>query len=264
MENGSGNFIAAGGRPAGAELAELMQSLRRVLNIQADFSRANLPNDLRVVTIALDGAGGTSVDPSLMSSLYPNGYAVKFPFRSAFVASATDGNVRVNFIPGAQDAIANQGATPAACPLSLKDSMELDEVQTQGLITWANQPGKSITIVFGVNSKVRSGSQVSTIAGGVTITGGSAIDSTPLGAAGTSGSLTATGTAAILCPANSSRKSTLVQITGGSVRVGDSAVAAAGPGNLVPDGGSVLWDNTGELYWILVSGTPVATANEET
>lgn len=262
MENGSGQFVVAGGRPAGSELAELMQQLRRVFNIQADFSRAQLPADLRIVTIALDGAGGTSVDPSLMSALYPNGYSVKFPFKSAFVAFATDGNVSVNFTPGSQNAISNQGGQGAACPLSLKDSMEFDEVQTQGIITWNNQPGKTITLVFGVNSKVRSGSQVSTIAGGVTITGGTAIDSTPLGAAGTSGSLAATTSAAILCPANSNRKSTTIQITGGVARLGDSSVTLGGNG--ITATGMVYWENTGPLYWIIESGAPVATANEET
>lgn len=251
-------------RPAGQELIDLMSQFLREQNIEVAYSGAQKPTDLFVVTIPLDGAGGLSVNPALMSSSYPNGYKVGRPFKSVFVATATDGNVVVQLIPGAQNANSFQGGNLVGVPLSLKDSFIAGRPQADGLIVWNNQPGKSITLVFALNSEVRSGSQTTTISGGVTTTDGSSVNSTPLGAAGTSGNLAATAAAAVLCPANSSRKVTTVQVSGGSARVGDASVALGGPGILVSGGDKFQWRNTGALYWIIESGLPVANAIEET
>jgi hypothetical protein len=251
-------------RPSGSELAELMAQILRQNSIELAYSAANKDNGDFVVQIDLTGAGGLSVNPSLMSALYPNGRKITQPFKSVYVAAATDGNTSINLIAGAQDANSYQSGNVGSVPLSLKDSYISGRVKAQGLLIWTNQPGKSITLVFSLDGEVRSGSQTITISGGVTVSDGSSVNSTPLGAAGTSGSLAATAVAAILCPANASRKCTTVQFSGGSARVGDSQVLLGGPGIVVQAGQPFQWRNTGALYWVIESGAPVANANEET
>lgn len=245
----------------GPELLEAMAQLLRNTTIEEAFSRAQRPGDLIVKTIDLEGAGGLLTGPATASALYPDGLKIDFPFKSVYVADASDANAKIYFLPGTTQGNKSLGLQQPMIPLSLKDSHVQDFAAAQGLLVWPNQPGKSITLVFSINSETRSGSQVQLVAGGITVSNGSAIFNDVFGPAGTSGSFPLTALDTIL-PANANRKVTRFQVSGGDIRIGDSPTATTGL--LLSDGDYYEHRNTGALKGFPVSGLPVITGTEET
>lgn len=259
-------FENANARPAGAELREIIAQELRGFLTDVDFSKADQPQDLRIKRIRLDGNAGISADQSTISSEYPSGLRVNFPFKSVYVAEASDAQAKVHFIPGTTNAPMNTGLTQDAVPMSLKDSLHLDRAQASALIVWPSQPGKWVTLVFAVNSKIWTGSQVQLVAGGVTVTNGSSIFSAPFGAMGSSASFPVPASNTMLIPANANRKVVRFRVSGGDIRVGDASTTLlpSPTGLLLEDGDYYEHRNTGPLYGLAAAGSPVLTGTEET
>lgn len=251
----------------GVELRRAVEEAMSKYFLDIANSRANQPNDLTIVNLDLSNAGGSSLDPSLMDSLYPNGYPINFPYRSIYVASASDAEAYVNFIPNTSQGNIGLGSLQQSFPLSLKDSVKKQTASAQGLITWPSQPGKNITLVFSINSEITSGSQVQLVSGGVTLSNGSSVDEAVFGALGTSARLPVTAAPMIIIPANSLRKVARFQVSGGDIRIGTGSVVVT-PGSetgmLLSDGDYYEWRNTGVLFAAAASGSPIITGTQET
>jgi uncharacterized membrane protein YphA (DoxX/SURF4 family) len=179
-------------------------------------------------------------------------YPISFPFRSLYVARATDSTVEIQFKPITQDSY------QSAVPLSRKDCFIADYQQSAGFFYWDAQPGKSITLVFFVHAEFKSGSMITTTSGGVSIVDGSAI---------TQANVTlAAATAGALVAADADRKvATIQNNTGASIWVGPSTVTNSGAtrGFEVAPGFTLVWRNTAALYGYSVLGGSVHVTSEE-
>lgn len=98
--------------------------------------------------------------------LATNPKIVKQPFKSIYVVEATDTNSVCYVKPISQDEF--QGAIP----FRDKDSWKLEKQVTDMYIHWPAQPGKKIILALFVNSSFDSGSFVTVIQGGVSISEG--------------------------------------------------------------------------------------------
>lgn len=247
---------------SGAELNQLFDQLMRKYFIEIAYSRAQRPGDLVVKTIDLEGSGGLYGTVSTMSELYPNGFKIDFPFKSVYVADASDAQAKIFLVPGTTQGQFNLGLAQNCIPLSLKDSHVQDAAASQGLLIWPSQPGKRITLVFSINSETRSGSSVQLVSGGVTVTNGSGIYTAPFGAPGTAPIFLVPAAATLVLPANSNRKVVRFRVAGGDIRIGDSSVSST-VGLLLEDGAYYEHRNTGTLHAYAVSGAPELTGTEE-
>ena len=251
----------------GSELQAAIAAKLRDYFLELDYSKAMQPADLKVITLSLEGNAGISTNVATMSAENPNGYKIEFPFTSVYVADATDAQANVRFVPGTTQVNSNLGLNQNALPLSLKDSVHLQSAQQMGLLIWPSQPGKTITLVFSINSKIFSGSQVQLVSGGVSVSNGSSIDQEVFGALGTSGRLPVTPAVMVIVPANSLRKVARFQVTGGDIRLGTASLTVT-PGSetgmLLTDGSFYEFRNTGALYAFAQSGTPIITGTQET
>lgn len=170
---------------------------------------------------------------------------IGFQFKSIRVESATDVNANVQVIFGGNDALQS--------PTTMKqnDSLVLGQAVPEAYIYWTAQTGKTMTLVCFVDAEFRSGSQISVSGGGVSINDGTSV------AATTRVTLAAT-TAAIIVPANTSRKNCLVQNNSGAdlYLSGASSVTNTGAtrGIKIPDGAIYEYRNTAALYGYSVAG----------
>lgn len=172
-----------------------------------------------------------------------NPFKIGFPFKSVYVSTATDVYANVNMQPNSNDSF------QSSLPLKQNDSWVREFPVSQAFLWWAAQSGKSITLLFFVDSEFRSGSQVSVTGGGVSIVEGSTLSTTRV-------DLTAS-TATLVLAADSTRKcSTIQNNTGAEVWFGGSSVSStgAGLGYLVPAGATFTFKNTGALYAYSVGG----------
>ncbi len=179
-------------------------------------------------------------------------YKIGFPFKSFYVQSATDVYSTVNVKVQMQDSI------QSSFPTKLNDSWVNEFPVAEAYLDWPAQAGKTMTIVFFLESEYRSGSQISVNGGGVSINDGSSISlaTVTLSAA----------TAAQIAPADSLRKVANIQNkTGAVLYIGDSSVtnAAGTEGiNIQPDE-IIEWRNTGALYGYSVAGGKVQRTEEK-
>lgn len=188
--------------------------------------------------------GVQSVTLDLATARLPtNPYEVKFPFISIYVADATDVLANINMAPNSRDSF------QSLIPLKKNDSWTRREPLAQAFLSWEAQAGKTLTLLFFVDSEFRSGSQISVSGGGVSINDGSTFTTTRV-------SLTAA-TAGAVVSANPSRKIASVQNnTGAQVWFGNSSVSNTGSnlGFKVEAGGVLQWRNTAALYAYSVAG----------
>lgn len=167
-----------------------------------------------------------------------NPFVIGFPFRSCFIRTATDSLTNVNMRLDAPD--------DAAGDISLKnnDSFVLPFRAAKAFLNWTAQSGKSITLLIFPYGEFRSGSQVSSTAGGVSITTGDSVT--------TNAVATVTTATAQLFASDSSRKMMVIYNHGAvSIFIGGSTVtdqAGANPGIEIPPGGSYEWDSTAACY----------------
>ena len=212
-----------------------------ILNASEELKKAQIfegntqrPFSVQTITLSLDTAK-LSTDP----------LRIGFPFRSFFVADATDTSVSLYMKTGARDEI------QSAFPFKKNDSWTSSIPISEAYIYWAAQSGKTVTIVFFTDAEFKSGSQISITSGGVAISEGdstTAIARVVLSAA----------TAGIIAPADSLRKVTIIQNkTGADLYVGGtSAVTNSGAteGIKIPNDGIIYWRNTANLHGYSVAG----------
>ena len=216
----NGKLTVAGARA-------LVEAANQLDSANALLSTVDRMPEVQKLSIRLDQAR-TSANP----------FPVNFPFRSVFVASATDATTRVtlrpNSIDGYQDGL----------PIGLRDSFVLPFQSAAGFLTWDAQPGKTIDLYFFVTGEFRSGSQIQLTAGGVSI-----ID----GAFATEANLTTVATTVLQVFAQDflRKKGTIQNNTGGSVWIGaTNAVSNTGVnrGFEIKPGEVYFYRNTAALY----------------
>lgn len=171
------------------------------------------------------------------ASLVTSPLRIGFPFKSLFVRSATDNTTTITLRPLTADSY------QSGVDLKLNDSLDFDQQQASGFLTWAAQSGKSVTLVFFVNASFKSGSQVSQTAGGVAIVDGSSFSETyPTLSAATNGS--------ILAQDTTRKIATIRNYSGQSIFVGSSSVTNSGAtiGEEIQPGATYYWRNTAQLF----------------
>lgn len=179
-------------------------------------------------------------------------YKIGFPFKSLYVQTATDVYATVNV------KLLTQDSSQSSFPMKLNDSFNNEFPIAEAYLDWDAQAGKTITLIFFLDSEFRSGSQISVTGGGVSIVDGSSI---------LLGTVTlAAATAAVIAPADSLRKvATIQNKTGAVLYVGDSSITNGGATegiNIQPDG-IITWRNTGALYGYSVAGGKVQRTEEK-
>lgn len=222
-------------------MAEILtpQVVQTILDIERQNQQASIfegntqkPFGIQAVTLTLT----TAQDPS-------NPFKIGFPFRSVYVSSATDVFANVNLQPNSNDSF------QSTIPLKQNDAWSRDFPVAQAFLSWSAQSGKTITLLFFLDSEFRPGSQISVSGGGVSINEGSSLTTTRV-------NLTAA-TATSVLSADSTRKVSSIQNnTGADVWFGGSSVSNTGAnlGYKVPAGGTFVFKNTGTLYAFSVAG----------
>jgi hypothetical protein len=186
------------------------------------------------------------------SRLETDPFKIGFPFKSLYVQTATDVYVSLNV------KLLTRDTTQSSFPIRLNDTFTNEDEIAEAYLDWSAQPGKSITLIFFLESEFKSGSQISVTGGGVSIVDGSSI---------ALGTITlSAATAAAIAPADPLRKKATIQNkTGADLYVGASTVTNAGAteGILIPNNGIVYWNNTSALYGYSVSGGKVQRIEEK-
>lgn len=223
------------------EAALLLNHALQLRNAQ--FFRNTKDNPVSVFPITLDLTTAKHVNSP---------FIVGFPFKSFYVAHATDTNVVVEMKVNSNDE--QQGKFP----IRKNDAWASDSFVNKGFLSWEAQSGKSITIVFFLDSNFQSGSQISVTGGGVSIVDGSTI-SIPAKVT------LAAGVAGQIAPALSTRKvATIENTSGADIYIGGATVnGTTVRGIRVPADGIVKWQNTGALYAWSAAGGDVWRAEEE-
>lgn len=229
------------------DAAFTQDSSSAILNKAQQVDKANVfrsntqhPFSIQSVTLALDTA-----------QLIGTPYKLNFPFKSLYVVAATDTATTVSMQPSTVDSY------QSSVPLKLNDAMNFDAAQSNCVITWTAQSGKSITLVFFVDASFRSGSQVTTFAGGLAIQEGSAFTTAVVALVAN----TATSVAAAL---GTRKVATIQNNTGANVWFGGSSVSNTGAntGIMVAPGNSLVWKNTAQLFALSVAGGNVVNMEE--
>jgi hypothetical protein len=217
------------------ELSDMMLNTAEELKRAAIFEGSTQrPFSVQSLTLSLDTAR-LSTDP----------LRIGFPFKSFFVADATDTSVLLNMKVNGRDEIQSW------FPFHKNDSWNSSTAISEAYLYWAAQSGKTVTIIFFTDAEFKSGSQIAVQSGGVTISEGSsttAIARVTLTAA----------TAGVIAPADTLRIVTIIQNkTGADLYIGGtSAVTNSGAteGIKVPADGIIYWKNTANLHAYSVAG----------
>lgn len=203
------------------------QDTAAIMAAQADRSLETV-----VITIALDTA--TPIQTP---------YRVSFPFRSVFVRSATDSSVQVSLRPNTSDSI--QGDIP----LKNNDSIVFPSPLAEAYLTWTAQAGKSMTLVFFVSGEFRTGTQVSSTSGGVSITDGDAVSN--------QATATVTTVAQLFAADTSRKKMMIVNASGVKIYLGDvTTTDDSGTKIGIPmnPGDTYAWENTSACFAVSQGG----------
>lgn len=182
-----------------------------------------------------------------------NPYRIHFPFSAVFVRDATDSLTNVYLAAHADDIQQIQNSIQ----LKINDAFSFQQAIGGAFLTWAAQSGKSITLYFFLDAQMKSGSQLSLNAGGLSINDGSAFTVAPV-------VILATTPKQIFSASASRKVGTFENETGADIWIGGATVSNTGAtkGLRVPAGGAVKWRNTAALYAYSVAGGTI-TAMEE-
>ena len=206
-------------------------------------------------TIKLEATDPTT---GLPTGTATNPYKLGFPVTALRVEVATDNSTEINVSLNGDSTqqIANYTV------MKKNDVMKFDKSTSQMFLTWNAQAGKTITLIAYVDVTFESGTQVSTISGGVNITTGSGM--TP----GTPVAVTSTATQ--ILASDSDRKNAVIgnpRLSGVDVWIsGTSAVddeSGANPGILLEPGDYYEYQGQGDIYGITSSGTCNVTIQTE-
>lgn len=176
-----------------------------------------------------------------------NAYKISVPFRSVFVREATDSSAVVYFSPN-ENSIGN---IAEAMPLYKNDSFDFGFTLPGGYLWWTAQSGKTMSLYLSTLGRMTPGSQVSQIAGGLTVSSGSSLASNLL--TGGVATIALTGTAAKILDTDTDRKMAELYFDA-DVWVGDASVAIGSRGRLV-QAGEYVYQNTAQLYAVAVTGS---------
>jgi hypothetical protein len=184
-----------------------------------------------------------------------NPYPINFAFQSVRVETATDSSTNVLVSFGSPSLI----QTDNYVKMIVNDSLNMDDTINSANLVWSAQSGKSITLLFFLDIKFQSGSQISVNSGGVSINDGSAFSTALV--------TLLTATATQIFSSNTSRKTgTFVNDSTGTIWVGGSSVADSGANKGIPvlAGQSFVWRNTAALYGYHSAGYSQLATMEET
>lgn len=220
--------------------ARILYEVRAKQRADIFTDTTEVPFEVQTLTLTLTTAK-TTEDP----------YPINFPFRSVFIRDATDASVSVKLKPSTRNSY------QSTIDLRLNDSWGKDRPISSASLSWDAQSGKTITLVFFVESEFRSGSQVSQNAGGVSISDGTAFTTARV-------ALTAATATSVFATSSTRKKGTIQNTTGASIWVGDSTVTNSGStmGLEVPTGGIFYWNNSAALYAYSVLASTVTTMTE--
>lgn len=217
--------------------------LSRIMDVQnAEIFKASteLPFGVQVVTLNL-GTARSEDDP----------FIIAFPFKSLYVENATDVASEVNCKLNIRD----KHQSPVR--LKLNDSIETDRMFGSAYLYWDAQASKQMTIVFFVDARFRSGSQISQTGGGVAIiTGSSSEYRTEALSAATTTQLFSTDT--------TRQSGTVWNGTGATLWIGSDSSVNNTTGIPYAAGERFIWTNTGPLYAYSVAGGDVRILEEFT
>lgn len=185
-----------------------------------------------------------------------NAFKISVPFRSVFVRSATDSGAVVYLAPN-ENAIGN---IAEALPLYKNDSFDFGITMAGAFLWWPAQAGKVIELYVSTEGRMQTGSQISQIAGGLSVSDGSTITSNVLGSAGDQAKLSITAATMVL-PADTDRKKGTIYIDG-PCWGGDAGVEVGARGVLFP-AGLITVSNTAAFYLAPVAGTVNVFGNVE-
>ncbi len=182
-------------------------------------------------------------------------YRVTVPFRSIFVRSATDATAIVYFSPN-ENSIGN---VAEALPLYKNDSFDFGFMISGGYFWWDAQSGKTMELYVSTLGRMQTGSQLSQISGGFSVSDGSALASNKLSG----------GVATIACPAGSATKildadadrKRIDLYIDGQAWLGDASVAPNSRGVLVMPGITSV-PATSVMYLYPVAGTVNVYGND--
>ncbi len=178
-----------------------------------------------------------------------NAMKIGVPFRSLFVRTATDSSAVVYFSPN-ENSIGN---IAEAMPLYKNDSFNFGKTISGGYLWWTAQAGKIIEIYLATDGEMKPGSQVSQIAGGLSVSDGSSLISNLL-TGGVATIAIVTGTAQKILDSDTDRKAAELYFDA-DVWVGDSTSVAVGARGRLVQAGEYIYRNTAALYATAVSGT---------
>jgi len=183
-----------------------------------------------------------------------NALKISIPFKSVVVEQASDPSAVVNLVLGDN----NLSAIADSKQLKQNDSFQFESTVSSAYLWWDAQSGKSLYLVFATTGNFFTGSQLSTISGGVTTSDGASVNDTGLGASSNASSITIASSATLILPQDLNRKVAELYVNGGDIMIGGSAVTT---GKGVPrlNGERFEWRNTAALYGILVNGAPIVT-----
>lgn len=170
-----------------------------------------------------------------------NAMKISVPFRALFVRTATDSTAVVYFSPN-ENSIGN---IAEAMPLYKNDSFNFGIMIAGGYLWWPAQTGKIMEIYLSTEGEMKPGSQVSQIAGGLSVSDGSSLASNLLTGGLATIALPAAAATKIL-DTDTDRKSAELYFDT-DVWVGDASVSPNARGLLVLAGG-YTYKNTAQLY----------------
>lgn len=179
-------------------------------------------------------------------------YKVNFPFTSVYVQDTTTESVEIFMRPGSDDS--NQGSIK----LRRGDVFTSENPIPNAYLHWAPQIGLSATLIFFVDSKFESGSQITSLSGGVNLSDGSILG-------GPQKITLAATTATEIIPASATNiVTTLQNKTGGDLWIGDSSVSNTGAteGIKIPNDGIIYWRNQAALFGYSVAGGSITYMRE--
>lgn len=182
-----------------------------------------------------------------------NPYKISIPFKSVVVEGASDSTAYLNLALGdsSLDAIND------AKILKSNDSFEFQQMVSSSYLWWPAQSGKYLTLAFATTGFFRPGSQVSQLAGGVTILDGSSFSQALLGSGGNATSVAISTTAAVILPADTDRK-TATLVSSVPAFIGNSAIASD-LGVPVQANQPFVIRNTAAIYAITAAGSGLIT-----
>lgn len=222
-------------------IALILQAATQLSAAQIAKAKTNPPFGIQKIVLDLTTAKRTD-DP----------YKIAFPFRSFYVADATDNAVTIDLQPNIRDDY------QSSIPIKKNDSWTSSEAIGSAYLSWSAQSAKSITIVFFVDSEFKSGSQISVNSGGISINEGTAV-------ANTITTLVAAAAAVAVLPQSSTRfVGTIQNKSGASIWLGPAGVTATGAteGFELQAGGLFIWKNTAALYAFSAAGGRVLSLVE--